>query len=105
LNGQNHAIEVRVDVGVPKSQSTEASTQQDRVPHRVMVDLARIVCMLATIQLNDEPLLEADEIEIESKERRLPTEVKAFGSEQAQLQPKLRFLFRQGFAKFTRSFR
>jgi hypothetical protein len=105
LDRLNHAIKVCADVRIPEPQCAEPSSAQDRIAHRVVIDLSVIVGMLTAIDLYDQAALEADEIKVEAQHRRLATEVKPGGAHHSKLEPQLRFLWGQVFPQLTGAFR
>jgi hypothetical protein len=82
LDGLDYAVEVGADIGVPESQRAEASSSKDGVAHRVMLNLPVVVSVLTPIDLYDQALLEADEVEIEAEQRRLAAKVEAVATHQ-----------------------
>jgi hypothetical protein len=69
-----------------------------------VVGLDRIVSVLAAVDLNDQPLLEADKVEIETEQRRLTAEVKSLLAQQTKLQPELSLLRCQTLSEFACAF-
>ena len=87
-------------------QRAEAGSLQDRIAHRVVIDLTLVVGMLAAIDLDDQAVLEADEVEIEAAAAALAggkwkpsARICRSCSQQAG------FLRGQGFAQLTSAFR
>ena len=72
----DHAVEVIVDVVIPEAKRQETEPSKMCVAARVMRE-ASIFAMLAAVDIDDEPRLEADEVENVAFQRRLSPEVKA----------------------------
>ncbi|HEY3798702.1 MAG TPA: hypothetical protein VGL58_10150 [Caulobacteraceae bacterium] len=96
----HHSVEICMDLAVPESQRTEAGPAQDRIAHGVVVGLS-VFSVLAAIDLDDQALAVADEVQIEALERRLAAEVEALRPQHPKLEPETRFLRRHGFAELT----
>ena len=60
--------------------------------------LDRLTAVLATIDLNDEPMLHADEIDDDFLTRRLPSEMIPSLSPRTQMHPQLNLLWGHGLA-------
>jgi hypothetical protein len=68
------ALQVSIYITVPKTQNPKSIRKKFRVtPHIALPVFLKIV--LATIDLNDEPMLHADEIDDDLLARRLPSEM------------------------------
>jgi hypothetical protein len=105
LDRLDDAIEIIADIRVPESEGTKSRSPQDRVAHRVMINLTLVVRVLATIDLHDQPALEAYEVEIKAEQRRLTTKMEAIDTHLSKLLPEARLLRGQGFSQLTGAFR
>jgi hypothetical protein len=74
LDRVDNSIEIGVDIGVPEPQRAESHSAEDRIAHRVVIDVTSFG-VLAPIVLDDEAVSEADEIQIEPEDRRLTAKV------------------------------
>ena len=94
LDSADDVIEARIDLDVPEPQRTKTGAKQDGVAHRIVIGVD-IFGVLTPINLDNKTLLEADEVEVESEQRRLAAKVKSVAAHIPQLKPKLRLLRRQ----------
>jgi hypothetical protein len=104
LDQLNDAVETGIDVRVPDSDRAKARPAKHRVTHGVVIGL-RVFGMLASINFDNQTLLEADEIEIEAEQRRLPTEVESLGPHLPKLNPETDFLRRHRSTQLASAFR
>jgi hypothetical protein len=100
LDQLDDAVEVRVDVRVPGSDRTKPCPSENRITHGVMISL-QVFGVLAAVDFDDQAVLEADKVEIEAQQRRLPTEVKPVSAHLAKLLPEAIFLRRHALAQLT----
>ena len=104
LDRLNNSIEIDIDFRVPESQRAKASTAKYRNPHHIVVAL-NVFSMLASIDLDDQSMLEGDEIRIEPQQRGLSAEVKTFWAHLPKLKPEANLLPCHRLAKRSRTFR
>jgi hypothetical protein len=64
-----------------------------------------VLGVMASVDFYDQAVLEADEVEIEPQQRRLPTEVESISSHLAKLHPQSDFLRGHDFAQLTSALR
>jgi hypothetical protein len=85
-----HIVDVPQNLVVPEPQNPKAASRKLRVPNVI----ATVLGMLAAVHLHDEAGLEADEIDDEGADRRLPSELQPVEAAAAQLVPQLLFRVR-----------
>jgi hypothetical protein len=97
LNGLNNAVEVGIDVRVPEPQRAESRAAKNCIAHGVVISL-QVLGVLASIDLNNQTMLEADEIQIEPQQWRLAAEVEPVRPHLTKLNPQSNFLRRHRLA-------
>jgi hypothetical protein len=80
------AVEIPVHVVIPKAKRQEAERGEMRVSSRVMRE-AGVEAMLAAVDLHNQPMFEADQIQDVAFQWRLSPEVKTLELELTQLHP------------------
>ena len=96
-------VEVFVDLGIPEAQCAKTLRGEMRVALGVMRE-AGCFTVLTAVDLDDEPMFEADEVENIALERRLSAEVETLGTQPAQMHPQLHLLRGHRLAKRAGSF-
>ena len=99
-NRLDDTFEIAVDVGIPKSQHLETIRLQNGVTLPV-ASHPRLEGMLRPIDLDDETMREADEIQNVPVQRNLPAEMISVLSLRPEMDPKLHLLRRHLLAEFA----
>jgi hypothetical protein len=103
IDCHQHTFEVLVDVVIPKTQDLETLLREAVISLRVAPSM-RVEIMLTAVDLDDEALLQADEINDEAIARRLPAEMESTLSPGAEVYPQLDLLPGHALAQRTRDF-
>ena len=74
----NDAVEMLIDIGIPKPQDTKPSRCEKFIPPRISL-MKRLASMLPAVGFDDQPMFEAYEIDDIILDRRLSSEMKAIG--------------------------
>ena len=104
LDQSDDAIEIGVDVRVPDPDRAKTRPAKHRVTHGVVIGL-RAFGVLASVNFDNQTLPEADEIEIESEQRRLSTEMESLRAHLPKLNPETDFLRRHRSAQLASAYR
>jgi hypothetical protein len=80
-----------VDFDVPEGLDAKPESRQRRVPRTVLLGLV-VAAMLGPVGFDHQAVLQTGEVDDESADRHLPTEVEAGWSELAENNPELRLL-------------
>ena len=75
-NRIDHAVQVLIDLVIPKADHAVAAFGEPGGPPRIMLDSGRFK-MLRAVEFDDEPLREADEVDDVGAERGLAAELVA----------------------------
>jgi hypothetical protein len=100
LDCLHDAVEILIHLRIPEPKRAEPCPAEDGVAHGV-VSHVDIIAVLTSIHLDDKPLPEADKVQIEAEQRRLPAEMEAVGAHGSQLEPNPNLLARQSLAQFA----
>jgi hypothetical protein len=100
-DGLDHSFEIGVDLGIPEPADAEAHRREYGVAPSVAHG-ASVPAVLAAIELDHDPLLEACEVDHEGTDGNLPSEMQVRGAKQPELTPQLPLLRGRARAKVAR---
>ena len=98
MNGRHHSINLGQDLIIPETQHSVAVRIEESSAFGVGCD-GLSLAVLAAIHFNDDAFLVTREVDEVGTDRRLPTEMGAFGRQPAQMPPELSLGLGHGAAK------